>query len=140
MTRLFFSAKLFYTGLLVALLLLISSCESTSDKPSGKTGKTLSAQQLLSMAEDKPSPEKESLILDAAQVYLDERQIKKAKRLVNKIAAEAQPDKIFIKHTYVSAQIALAEENYHQALDILSNSRLEQQSQRLSISNEKKIT
>lgn len=139
MTRLFFSAKLFYSGLLITLLLLISSCESTSDKSTGKTGKTLSAQQLLSMAEDKPSPEKESLMLDAAQVYLDERQIKKAKRLVNKIAAEAQPDKVFIKHTYVSAQIALAEENYHQALDILSNSRLEQQSQRLSISNEKKL-
>lgn len=139
-TKQFFGSTQFLCWMFIScILLLIAGCETTSDKPVKSTSKSLSAQELLSMAEKKPSPEKESLILDAVQVYLDQQENKKAKKLLSKMDPDQQPEKIFVKYSYVAAQLALSEGEYHQALDILFSSRLEQEWQNLSISNEKKL-
>jgi uncharacterized protein len=139
-TKQFFGSTQFLCWMFIScILFLIAGCETTSDKPVKSTSKSLSAQELLSMAEKKPSPEKESLILDAVQVYLDQQDNKKAKKLLAKIDPDQQVEKIFIKYSYVAAQLALLEGEYHQALEILSSSRLEQQWQNLSIGNEKKL-
>lgn len=139
-TKQFFGLRQFLCWALIACLgLLIAGCETTSDKPVKSSSKSLSAQELLAMAEKKSSPEKESLILDAVQAYLDQQEHKKAKKLLTTIDPDAQPENIFAKYSYVAAQIALSEGEYHQALDILSSSRLEQHWQQLSITNEKKL-
>ncbi len=137
-TKQFFGLTPFFCVMLFSCL-LIAGCETTSDKPVNNATKSLSAKELISIANNKLSPEKESLFLDAAQLYLNQGDNKKAKKLLAKIAADHPVEKIFVKYTYVAAQLALAENEYHQALSILSTSRLEQQWQRLSISNEKKL-
>jgi uncharacterized protein len=131
--------KHFMSLLLVVCLLLLASCSSTPDKTGSKTTQDLSAKELLKLAESKSSPERESLIMDAAQLYLDTAENKKANQLLRKLDPEQLSDKNFEKYTYLAAQLAIASEDYHQAQDILSSDRLEKQWQHISFDSEKKL-
>lgn len=130
----------FRNWFIVGLVMLLVSCTTTEKIPgTKKTSKTLSAEQLLAQAESKKSPEKESLLLDAALVYLDQQEIKKARSLLRKVNSNFADNNVFAKRTAVAAQIALLEKDYQQALNILSNPRLEQQWQDFSVANEKRL-
>ncbi len=131
--------KPFISLLSLACLLLLVSCSSTPDKTGKSHTQQLSARELLALAENKSSPERESLIMDAAQLYLDEAQNKKANQLLRKLDADQLSDKNFEKYTFVSAQLAIAEGDYHRALDILTSARLEQQWQHISFKSEKNL-
>lgn len=132
--------KICFFPVLIILVLFLTSCGTTTEKTSTKTaGKSLSAEQLLEMADDKESPQKESLLMDAAQAYIDRQELKKAKRLLRKVDLDFADFKVFAKRSAIAAQLALAEGDYQQALDILSNPRLEQQWQVLSIRSEKRL-
>jgi uncharacterized protein len=130
----------FFSVLIICLALFLTSCGTTPEKTSSKTaGKSLSAEQLLDMADDKESPQKESLLMDAAQAYIDRQELKKAKRLLRKVDQDFADFKVFAKRSAVAAQLALTEGDNQQALDILSNPRLEQQWQVLPIRSEKRL-
>lgn len=131
--------KRFFSLLSLSLLLLLVSCGTAPNKTDKGHTKSLSAQELLEMAEKKASPEKESLMIDAVQAYLDQLQTKQAKKLLRTLDPDKQTEKNFAKYSYVAAEIALAENDYHQALDILSTSRLEQQWSTLPIGTEKRL-
>lgn len=130
----------FRSLLILSVILMLVSCGTTQQKPGTKTSsKTMSAEQLLHLAADKISPEKESLIMDAALVYLTQQDTKNAKRLLRRVNDNFSDQNVFAKRTAVAAQIALIEKEYQHAFDILSNPRLEQQWQDFSIANEKRL-
>jgi hypothetical protein len=126
-------SKLVLCSLSAALLL--SGCSSTppqstkaaKPKPASSQPAQLSAGKLLQMANQAQSPERESLVLQAAQVYIDGGKYNRARDLLVDINAEALPDQAYIKHTDLLSAVALNEGSNFLAHGILTKPRLEQQ-------------
>jgi len=111
------------------------SCGNTT-KPGQDTAHTktvtLSAKQLLAMAASKSSPEREHLILQAAQAYITENKLNRARDLLVEMDTDALSDTAYIKHTNLLAGVALQQGANFLAHDILTKPRLEQQWVRMS--------
>lgn len=122
------------TLLVSALVFGLMSCSSTPpqsgkrDQAPAKT-QTVKANpaKLLEQAKQSQSPERENLILQAAQAYIDTGKFNLARDLV----ADMDPDKLndptYIKYTDVVSTLALQEKANFVAHGILTKPRLEQQ-------------
>lgn len=124
---------------IAALALSLASCGNTpsqpskSKQPSAKTQPvSLSASKLLDMANQAPSPERESLVLQAAQVYIEAGKFNRARNLLVDMNTDELPDQAYIKHTDLFSTIALKEGSNFLAHGILTKPRLEQQWQIMS--------
>lgn len=132
------------TGILAsALVLTLSSCSSNPPQPEKRKSapaktqvKSVNPGQLLEMARQRQSPERESLILQAAQGYIDDNKFSRARDLVSDINPDALPDQDYIKYTDVLSTLALQEGSNFQALGILTKPRLEQQWQAMEPATE----
>ncbi len=126
------------SGLLFSSLtaaLLLSGCSSAppqtasqaKPKPTQSQPAQLSAGKLLQLANQAQSPERESLVLQAAQVYIEGGKYNRARDLLVDINAEELPDQAYIKHTDLLSAVALHEGSNFLAHGILTKPRLEQQ-------------
>lgn len=118
-----------------AIAFSLSGCGNTPSKPESKTTKTQpasqSAKQLLAMAANSASPERENLMLQAAQVHINNNKPNRARDLLVDMDADALPDSAYLKHTNLLAGVALQEGANFLAHGILTKPRLEQQWERM---------
>lgn len=124
--------KLVLPSLAAVLLLGLSGCSSTPTttvKPAtSKTQPaTLSASKLLQLAKQAQSPERETFVLQAAQVYIGDGKFNRARDLLIAMNADNLPDQAYIKHTDLLSAVALQEGSNFLAHGILTKPRLEQQ-------------
>ena len=119
---------------LAALVLSLASCSSTAPQPDKRKQSpaktqpaTMSATKLLDMANQVQSPERESLVLQAAQVYVEAGKISRARDLLVDMDTDTLPDQAYIKHTDLLSTVALQEGSNFLAHGILTKPRLEQQ-------------
>lgn len=132
------------TGLLVSTLALtLSSCGSNPTQPEKRPAastqtqpKGPSASQLLEQARQSQSPERESLVLQAAQVYVDRGNFSRARALITDMNPDELPDHTYIKYTDVLSTLALQEGSNFLAHGILTKPRLEQQWQAMEPATE----
>ncbi|WP_331345436.1 penicillin-binding protein activator [Cellvibrio sp. UBA7661] len=122
----------------VSLALSLSACGSNPHQP-GKPKQApvktqpeaISASKLLEMANQAPSPERESLVLQAAQVYITNQKVNRARDLLVDMDTDILADQAYIKHTDLLSAIALHEGSNFLAHGILTKPRLEQQWQNM---------
>ncbi|WP_082191336.1 penicillin-binding protein activator [Cellvibrio sp. pealriver] len=132
------STHSFITLTAVSLALSLSACGSNPpqpNKPKQPPAKTqteaISASKLLEMANQAPSPERESLVLQAAQVYITNQKFNRARDLLVDMDTDILADQAYIKHTDLLSAIALHEGSNFLAHGILTKPRLEQQWQNM---------
>lgn len=122
------------TILLSALVFSLVSCSSTPPQ-AGKRGQTSAKTQtvkvnpaaLLEQAKQSQSPERENLILRAAQAYIDTGKFNLARGLVVDMQPDALNDQAYVNYTDVVSTLALQEQANFVAYGILTKPRLEQQ-------------
>jgi outer membrane PBP1 activator LpoA protein len=131
---------------IVLLALTLSSCGGSSRVKPSETAPVIKSESqaklptaqkspanqkdpkdVVALAQQKKSPERESLLLEAADIYANQNNLDKARNLVSAMNASQLPDSTFVKHSQVSANIALKEGDVERARRILTNTRLEQQ-------------
>ncbi len=120
--------------LAVLLALVLAGCGTSptqEEKPRARTAVDsaagVSAQNLLAQARRSASPERERLILLAAEKYIDDREFNPARNLLMDMDTGALDDALYLKHTDLLSQVAIAEGSYLFAHGILTASRLEHQ-------------
>lgn len=96
-------------------------------KAATKTTEELSPAELLSRAQQKTSPEREALLLQAAELYLAQNRNDKAHQIINDITPNKLNDSNFARYSQITASLYLKEGNLESARPILTNQRLEQQ-------------
>ncbi|RYZ84675.1 MAG: hypothetical protein EOO68_31240, partial [Moraxellaceae bacterium] len=84
-------------------------------------------QDLIALAQQKKSPEHETLLLQAAEIYLNQNKLDKARNLIGEQNATKLSEQNFVKFSQVSAAIALKEGDVDRARRILTIPRIEQQ-------------
>lgn len=126
-----------------ALVLTLSSCGSNPIQPEKRKApatktqaKTPSANQLLELARQSQSPDRESLVLQAAQVYVDASKFSRARNLISDMNPDELPDQSYIKYTDLLSTLALQEGSNFLAHGILTKPRLEQQWQAMEPATE----
>ena len=125
---------------LIALLALaISGCGSNVNlKPDGTQpfknqqakkipATALTPNDLIAQAQQKKSPERENLLLQAAQLYIKQGKAEKARNLVNDFNADKLTEPSFATYSEIVAQLELNDGNVDSARRILTNHRLERQ-------------
>jgi outer membrane PBP1 activator LpoA protein len=126
-------STLMVSSLTATLLLGLGGCSSTPPQTTAKPGASktqaapLSASKLLQLANQAQSPERESLVLQAAQLYISEEKFSRARNLLVDMNADNLPDQAYLKHTDLLSAIALHEGSNFLAHGILTKPRLEQQ-------------
>lgn len=123
------------TCLLIALLAFaLVSCgnqpriDSTApDKPSS----SVKIKPLLERARNSASPERERLVLQAAEILVDRENYDWARNLLTDLDAGILENDTYIKYSDLLSSVALADGSYFLAQDILTNTRLERQWQSL---------
>lgn len=121
--------------LMIAMLALsLASCGSNPPKPEKRKPTAVKTQpakpnaaNLLNQANQLQSPERESVMLKAAQAYIDARQYNRARDLLVDMNSDTLPDQDYIKHTDLLSTIALHQGSNFLAHGILTKPRLEQQ-------------
>lgn len=134
-------SRLLLSSLAAALVLGLTSCGNTPTQPAKKPvtkvqPAAISAKQLLDMANQAQSPERESLVLQAAQVYIDSGKFNRARDLLVDMDVDSLPDQAYIKHTNLLSTVALQEGSNFLAHGILTKPRLEQQWQTMDPASE----
>lgn len=125
-----------------ALVFTLSGCGSNPTQPTKKATATKtqpkgpSASQLLELASQSQSPERESLVLQAAQVYVDNNKFTQARDLISEMNPDELPDQAYVKYTDVLSTLALHEGSNFLAHGILTKPRLEQQWQAMEPTTE----
>lgn len=107
-----------------------TNASTPNNQPASKVQK--SPTDLVALAKQKKSPEREALLLQAADIYInqipyDKAANEKARKLISEMNPTQLPDANFVKHSEISANIALKEGDVESARRILTNTRLEQQ-------------
>lgn len=122
------------TLLIAALAFGLASCSSNAPQPDKrKPGPTqtqtvtANASALLERASQAQSPERENLLLQAAQVYVETGKFSRARDLLIDMNADELPDEAYIKHTDLLSTVALQDSSNFLAHGILTKPRLEQQ-------------
>jgi uncharacterized protein len=129
-----------YTSLIL-LGILICSCGGTTNvkNSADKSGtqkngtqsifaaldNTLDPLDLLDQARKKTGTERDALQLQAAQIYLAQNKLDKARNLVNQIDKTRLNDEAFVNYSQVIALIALNDNDLDGARRILTNPRVE---------------
>lgn len=130
-------SRLLVPALTTSLLMGLGGCSSTpststAKAPSTKTqAATVSASKLLQLAKQAASPERENLVLQAAQVYVDEGKFSRARSLLVDMNTDSLSDEAYLKHTNLLGGVALQESANFLAHGILTKPRLEQQWQNM---------
>ena len=125
-----------------ALVFTLSGCGSNPTQPTKKATaaktqpKGPSASQLLELASRSQSPERESLVLQAAQVYVNNNKFTQARDLISEMNPDELPDQAYVKYTDVLSTLALHEGSNFLAHGILTKARLEQQWQAMEPTTE----
>jgi outer membrane PBP1 activator LpoA protein len=124
-----YSRVLLYPLFALTLSFNLISCGTSPDKPKGQkeTSSQASAKALLERARLAPSPEREKLILMAAERYLQTGKTESARGLLIEMDSDKLTDEAYVKHTDLLAGIALDEGSVLLAHSILTKPRLEQQ-------------
>lgn len=123
------------------ITLLVAFLASCSDSPTIKPGsskpkaaaqagsqadiRASTLRNLLEKAQQQNSPERENLLLQAAEIYIEQGELDKAYTLVNKMSPAKLPDPVFITYSRVAALLELAKDKPDVARSILTNPRLE---------------
>lgn len=122
------------TLMIATLAVSLASCGSNPPQPEKRKPTAVktqpakpSAAKLLNQANQLQSPERESLMLEAAQAYIDARQYNRARDLLVDMNSDALPDLDYIKHTDLLSTVALHQGSNFLAHGILTKPRLEQQ-------------
>lgn len=122
------------TLLISTLIFSLASCSSTAPQPDKRKPSPAKAQPakpsaatLLNQAKQVQSPERERLLLEAAQAYIDARQFNRARDLLVEMNSDSLPDLDYIKHTDLLSTVALHQGSNFLAHGILTKPRLEQQ-------------
>ena len=125
----FVGTNLLRLALAAALSVTLSSCGTaptkTEQAQASQKAPSISAVKLLKMAAQATSPERESLVLQAAQAYLDTGKLSRARSLLGTMDADYLPDHAFIKHTDLLSTIALKDEANFLAYSLLTKPRLD---------------
>lgn len=127
-----------YIRRLLSCLLVLSlsyqliSCGTSPEKSTTKRKEATqtsqaSAQSLLDRARRANSPERENLILMAAERYVEIGKPESARQLLVDMDSDRLPNEAYVKHTDLLAGIALTEGSTLLAHGILTKPRLEQQ-------------
>ncbi|WP_238526821.1 penicillin-binding protein activator [Cellvibrio japonicus] len=118
-------------ALSLGLALGLGGCGTSPDKPASTKGSQqpakLSAKALLEQAGQAVSPERERLILAAAERYIETGKYEQARRLLIDMESDTLNDDAYVKHTDLLANVALQEGSNILAFGILTKPRLEQQ-------------
>jgi outer membrane PBP1 activator LpoA protein len=123
-----YNRVLLYPLLALALSFNLISCGTSPDKPRQKeTSSQVSAKALMERARQASSPEREDLILMAAERYLQTGKPERARSLLIEMDSDKLTDEAYVKHTDLLAGIALDEGSVLLAHGILTKPRLEQQ-------------
>jgi len=128
---------------LILLALTLASCDGARVKPdpnepvverktqtrsvAATTKEQLSPKDLIALAQQKKSPERESLLLQAAEIYVSQGKQSQARELIKDINPTKLPDQHFVKYSEVSGSIELKDGNLDAARRILTATHLEQQ-------------
>ncbi|HWV13923.1 MAG TPA: penicillin-binding protein activator [Cellvibrio sp.] len=124
---------------LIALLALTVGGCGSNIKPGSATQPTSSSQtqklpvaaltpkDLIAQAQKKKSPEREHLLLQAAQLYSQQGRPDKARNLINELDSEALSESNLASYSEISAQLDLNAGDVDAARRILTNPRLERQ-------------
>ncbi|RYY74140.1 MAG: penicillin-binding protein activator [Gammaproteobacteria bacterium] len=136
---------------IILLALLLAGCDSSLVKPDPnepavirkaqpKTGATVKEQlapkDLVALAQQKKSPEREALLLQAAEIYVSQSKQSQARELIKDLNPAKLTDQNFVKYSEVFASIELKDGNLDAARRILTVTRLEQQLKGLEPSQE----
>jgi len=125
--------------LIAMLSLAVSGCGSNVNiKPDGAQPFTnqqakkmpataLTPNDLIAQAQQKKSPAREDLLLQAAQLYVKQGKPDKARNLVNEFNADKLSESSFATYSEIMAQLELNDGNVESARRILTNHRLERQ-------------
>lgn len=123
---------------LAALAISLASCSSNAPQPESRKPTPAksqsakpSASALLKQANQAQSPERERLLLDAAQAYIEAQQYNRARDLLVEMNSDALPDADYVKHTDLLSAVALYQGSNFLAHGILTKPRLEQQWQNM---------
>jgi outer membrane PBP1 activator LpoA protein len=100
---------------------------------------TLDPKELIALAQQKKSPEREGLLLQAVEIYLYQNKLDKARNLIGELNAAQLSEQNFVKFSQVSAGIALKDGDVERARRILTNTRIEQQLKALEPAQEAAI-
>lgn len=122
------------TLLMVATLgLSLGACGSNPPQPAkqkqaaAQQQPSVSASKLLEQAKQAQSPERENLLLQAAQAYIAGQRYNRARDLLVEINTDELADQAYITHTDLLSAVALHEGSNFLAHGILTKPRLEQQ-------------
>lgn len=99
----------------------------------------LTGKDLLAKAQQTKSPERETLLLQAAQVFLAQGKTDKARNLINDIAPEKCSEPAFATYSELQANFELNSGNLDAARRILTNHRLERQLNALELEQEVRL-
>jgi outer membrane PBP1 activator LpoA protein len=125
----------------IFLALTLASCESSRVKPDPSepvaerkaqtkavaTREQVAPKELIALAQQKKSPEREALLLQAAEIYVTQARQNQARELVKDLNPAKLTDPNFVKYSEVFASIELKDGNIDAARRILTVTRLEQQ-------------
>jgi uncharacterized protein len=141
-------------GIFISLLaLVLCSCsgnapvKTTESTPVAKadtqTAKRPAAMQdpkeLVVRAQLKKSPEREALLLQAAEIYLAQNSLDKARNIIGELNATQLSEQNFVAFSQASAGLALKDGDIDRARRILTNPRIEQQLKALEPAQEAAI-
>ncbi|MGN0920918.1 MAG: penicillin-binding protein activator [Cellvibrio sp.] len=117
-------------ALCAALILPLSGCGDSQVKPSTEDpiiAHQASAKALLEKARLSQSPERESLFLEAASVYLKNERFTSASSALSELNYDSLNDRQFAEYSSIKAAVALHEGANLDAFNALTQPRLEQQ-------------
>ena len=122
------------TGTLIVLLaFILASCSSqpTTQTPGKASATAPKVKPLLEQASQSASPERERLMLQAAELLIAREDYDWARNLLTGMDAGALEDDAYIKYVDLLSNVALQDGSYFLAQGILTNARLERQWQSL---------
>src|SRR5690606_631746 len=122
------------TGALIVLLaFILASCSSqpTSDRSTSTGAAAPKVEPLLEQASQSASPERERLMLQAADLLIARKDYDWARNLLTGMDSGALEDDAYVKYVDLLSTVALEDGSYFLAQGILTNVRLERQWQSL---------
>ncbi|MGB3611177.1 MAG: penicillin-binding protein activator [Cellvibrio sp.] len=122
------------TGALIVLLaFILASCSSqpTSDRSTSTGAVAPKVKPLLEQASQSASPERERLMLQAADLLIARKDYDWARNLLTGMDSGALEDDAYVKYVDLLSTVALEDGSYFLAQGILTNVRLERQWQSL---------
>ena len=84
-------------------------------------------RELVTRAQQKKSPERETLLLQAAEIYLAQNTLDKARNIIGELNIAQLSEQNFVAFSQASAGLALKDGDIDRARRILTNPRIEQQ-------------